>query len=683
MTVHTRASDVLPGQSDEFPGPPGSDRAWEMVSLAESSGNPIGAFFLDAFSDDGNRAVYGIAGGTPLASTGSFLSPYFAERTEAGWQTRPILPPRDQLVGQTWDPYVYAAKDLSTMVTALRGADSGVLESQLWRFTPGAGPALLHHQSGTLSTFPLGISADGTRAIGNLNGAFDPAYPAAGGVNVYELRAGTPRLLSLLPGEVVGPCGGSGPQGGPAASDSNWVSADGSLVYFHADPTAPCVSNSDGLRQLYLRDLLAGETRLISGPPLSGPDCGGALVKATPGAAFFATKTRLDPDDKEPPNCDGEGNNDLYRYEVATGALQCLTCIAPGFAAEVSGDDASDIAVAEDGSRVYFTSGKRLTPGAPPAGQGGVYRVNVASGNLAYVAPRGNIGSAQNDVALSADGATLVFASDEPSLNPLGGVSDNDGTTQYYRYSDTDRSLVCVSCPLDGSPPLEELSGLLHKVTGGGFHNNRALSADGSTLAFVTTTPLHGADQNTPAAGDLFPGTDVYEWRDGRHVLVTDGLTRWLVAPIVEGVDADGTDVYFDAAAAYTPDAPDALFRLYTARIGGGFNFPPAGLPPCDLNSGACEGPASGAHDFSGAGSAAFEGQGDPRDPFPRDCSAASERAAKLARLARALRERARRTADPGRARALRAKVAKLSRQAKNARGDARTCRRANRGAAG
>ena len=40
-TVHTRASNQLPGQSDEFPGPPGSDRAWEQVSIADSSGNPV------------------------------------------------------------------------------------------------------------------------------------------------------------------------------------------------------------------------------------------------------------------------------------------------------------------------------------------------------------------------------------------------------------------------------------------------------------------------------------------------------------------------------------------------------------------------------------------------------------------------------------------------------------------
>jgi hypothetical protein len=659
MSVRTRASDVLPGQSDAFPGPPGSDRAWEMVSIAESSGNPIAVFYADAFSDDGNRAVYGIAGGTPIAPVGSVVSPHFAERTPAGWQTRAVLPPRDQLVGQLWTP-VHGSRDLSTMVMRNRGADLGSENAQTWRITPGASPTLLHQAPGGASE-QFGLSADGSRAAAFLPGG------------LFDVSSGAPQIVSLLPGNLSTPCSMPGPGLGQL-SDSHWISEDGSLVYFQTDPTAPC--NSE---QLYARDLLAGQTRLISGPPLSGPDCGGELVKATPGAAFFTTPSRLDPDDAEPSGCGG-AENDVYRYEVADGSLECVTCVAPGFGVDVDGDDPTDVAVAEDGSRLYFTTGKRLAPGTPPEGQRGIYRVNVASGNLAYVAPRSQIGTALTSVALSADGATLVFASDDSSLNPLGGTSDNDGGTQYYRYSDIDRSLICVSCPLDGSPPLDEFDGeFLHKIVGAGFHNNRGLSADGGTLAFATATPLAGADQNTPGSGgNLIAGTDVYEWRDGRHILVTDGLTRWPFAPIVEGVGPTGTDVFFSAPAAYTPDAPDALIRLYTARIGGGIEFPPPGLPPCDLNAGACEGPPSSALDLPGAGGAVFEGPGDPRDPFPRDCSAAAKGAGALSRAARALRRAAKRAGDPRRAQALRRKAARLSAAAKKRRNAARLCRKAN-----
>ena len=268
MSVRTRATDVLPGQSDTFPGPPGSDRAWEMVSLAESSGNPIGAFYLDAFSDDGNRAVYGIAGGTPLGPSGSFLSPYFAERTASGWQTRALLPPRDQLVGQKWDPYVHAADDLSTMATALRGDDLGFEASQLWRFTPGAGTELLHQQAGAISsTFPLGVSAAAGRVVATLGGALDPAYPGVSATNAYDLGAGPPQLLSLLPGELAGPCAVSG-LSAAQATESNWVSADGSLVYFHASPSAPCAST---LAQLYVRDTDAFPDQTRLRPAALGP----------------------------------------------------------------------------------------------------------------------------------------------------------------------------------------------------------------------------------------------------------------------------------------------------------------------------------------------------------------------------------------------------------------------------
>ena len=52
--------------------------------------------------------------------------------------------------------------------------------------------------------------------------------------------------------------------------------------------------------------------------------------------------------------------------------------------------------------------------------------------------------------AITPDGSVFVFRSADPSLNSLNGPQ-NGGTPQYYRYDDNDRSLVCVSCPADGS----------------------------------------------------------------------------------------------------------------------------------------------------------------------------------------------------------------------------------------
>jgi hypothetical protein len=623
MTAHTRASDELLGQSDEFPGPPGSDRAWEQISLGDSSGNPVAIFFTYGFSDNGNRAIYGVAGGTPISVTGSFISPYLSERTPSGWQPIPILPPRDQLAGQIWGASLTASADLSSILALNKGADLGVEEQETWHLGPGAVPVLVHRADETEPAST--VSADGSRQLAVFSGgSLDPAYPAAAAkVNVYDVSSGSPHLVSLLPGELVGPCGTT--QGFSLIhQDSNWLSADGSLAYFGADPAAPCQAEQG--TQLYLRDIPAAQTKLISGPPLSGPDCAGSLIKAVPGAVFFATAGRLDPADLQPPSCGGAAFNDVYRYQLSDGSLRCVTCLVPGFEASVEGVDSATIGVAEDGSRVYFTTSKRLLPGALPEGQAAIYRVEVASGELAYVAPSpaGGVGTASSHAAFSADGSVLVFSSDSTALNPLGGTADNGGGTQYYRYDDRDRSLICASCPQDGSAPAAEVEGVVQAVNQSN-NNNYALSDDGGTFAFATPVSLVGADQNTPGP-DHSPetGNDVYEWRDGRQVLVTDGLTNWsenangsVSSPQVKGVSPSGRDVYFLATAAYTADAPDALLRLYDARIGGGFHFPTP-PPPCPLE--VCQGTPKGAPEEQEPASRNFSGPGNLRKTTARPC---------------------------------------------------------------
>jgi hypothetical protein len=625
MTVHTRASDVLPNQSDTFPGPPGSDRAWEQVSIPDSSGNPVG--FGEAFSDDGNRAAYGIFGGTPISSTGSILSLYYSERTPSGWQTQLITPSRDQIAGQFWYG-VNGPHDLSTMITLNQGSDSGTDEKEIWRLTPGSSPTLLFQRAPAthFAAENVGISADGTRVLAFLKeGTLDPAYPtAAAKVNIYDISSTTPQLISLLPGNVVSPCDS---QASVALQfpGTHWVSDDGSLAYFESRPEPPC-SGGASSPSLYLRELNADQTKLISGPPLSGPDCGGSLIKATPDAAFFATASRLDPTDTQPAGCGS--SNDVYRYDLGDGSLKCVTCVIAGFDANVVGTGPVQIAVSDDGSRVYFTTQKRLLPGAPPNGQRGIYRVDVSSGDLTYVAPilDGEVGTAQVGAEISSDGSALAFSSDLAALNPLGGLSDNGGGIQYYRYDDTDRSLVCATCPQDGSAPVGQLPSELHiqKLNPGA--NRGALSGNGEILAFGTPTPLLGADQNTPGPGHSpSSGIDVYEWRDGRLLLITDGLTNWteepaskiVRRPVLEGITPSGNDIYFTATAAYTPDAPDALTRLYDARIGGGISFPKP-PPPCPLE--VCQGVPKGAPEEQEPASRNFSGPGNVPATTARPC---------------------------------------------------------------
>ena len=327
---------------------------------------------------------------------------------------------------------------------------------------------------------------------------------------------------------------------------------------------------------------------------------------------------------------------DVYRYDIASHDFACLTCIVPGGApANVSVQGGSQpeggirsIAIAPDGPRLYFTTSSQLLPGAAPAGTKAIYRVNTETGSLAYVAPLNTSEQVGENpfegTAISPDGRYLEFRSAATGLDQLTD-SDNAGSAQFYLYDDGDpaagegRSLACASCPSDGSPPRGPVAeGIIFEVEPA---PNMTSIADDGDLAFVAPSALVSADHNTAAPGqNPETGADVYEWRDGRALLVSDGQRSWPGSesgPKVATISPSGRDLFFTEAARLTPDATEAYARLYDARIGGGIDFPPAGLPPCDLAAGACEGPGSSSPDQPGAGSAVFQGPGNPK-PKPR-----------------------------------------------------------------
>jgi hypothetical protein len=603
MMVTTRPVEA-PLSHGHFPGPPGSDRAWELVSAPEAGGNSTDEPF--AISDDGSHAVYGIAGGTPFSDTGGF-NQFYAERSANGWKTRKIFPSRDELSGPNWQG-PSGPSDLLSFV----GLNTNAVGNSfaLYRMSAdGPSEKLYEVASESQYGFFFAMSDDGSRALMATKESPDPGHPTPlGRNNMYDVTTGSPHLVSLLPGNVVSACGFSQsgtpgpyvmPQGG-AARTSHWLSADGNLVFF-----------GDGCdRQLYVRDLDAAETKRLSPPSASGPICGAGFIKSTPEAAFFWSKSRLVSEDTAPTNCEAEADGDVYRYGLDDGSLECVTCVIAGEAADVlvgSSFAMDRIAVADDGSRVYFRAAGRLLPGTSAEG---IYRLDVASGDLAYVSTIKDFAADSLGIgsAMTPDGSVMLFSSSDPALNPLGGGPGNAGTKQLYRYDDRDRSLVCVSCPTDGTAP----KGNASDPGGGSISANAVLiSRDGSIVAFNTPTPLVGADQNTAGVGQTtFAGTDAYEWRGGKHLLLSDGLTNWAgenSTPRVKAMSPSGSDILFTAATQYTADADDDFRRLYDARVGGGFDFP---TPPSPCPLEVCQGTPKGAPEEAAPGTRAFSGPG-------------------------------------------------------------------------
>jgi hypothetical protein len=586
MTVTTLSSDA-PLSHGRLAGPAGSDRAWEEVNVPDTGGNPVGMLGNSSyglfFSEDGNRSVYPLRGGTPTTDTGSAFSVFFAERTPQSWQDKDVRPPRSELVGGNWSPESnVATPDLSVVASANTNLGNG--NAAIWRMAPDAPPAKLFESTHGENEFlgRLGLSANGTRVVATAKGTVDPNSPS-GAPEIYDISSGSPHLASTEPNGQ--PCGSLIAEKQPAAP-TRWVTDDGKHLLFS------CNSG------LFVHDFDTGQSRSLSGCA-EGAAFGAGLIKTTPEAAFFISENALSPDDTGGSPC---GNGDIYRFDFSSEKFDCLTC---QFAkpAEITGggsDAATSAAISSDGSRVYFISSTKLIPGA--AAGGGIYRLDVASGNLAYV---GSAAGGGTTIQTNRDGSVLVFYSSAPSMNAVGGQQNGD-TTQAYRYDDRDHSLVCMSCPNDGSVPAFQVEiPFINELP--------VMSTDGETVTFATSTPLSPLDQNT-ATAEQTPkvGTDVYEWRDGRLLLVTDGLSEWATAgngealpPVPATVSPSGRDVFFMATAQYTPDALDGYRRLYDARLGGGFEFPPP-PKPCPLE--VCQGTPKGAPEEQAPGTGTFEG---------------------------------------------------------------------------
>jgi hypothetical protein len=578
QTVTTRSSDA-PLTHGDFPGPPGSDRAWEQVNVPDTDGNQASALSI---ADSGERVLYNVDGGSPgSANGGSGLGDsniQLAERTSSGWTDKSLLPSRAQAPGNLWGYGLWGSTEL-TELYGVNDDQAGTGTADIWRLKPGADDQRLYsmsfeHYSKTTSWFTA--SDDGSQMIAVLTGTSDPAYPLPEHQEeLYALSSGTPKLISLLPGNTVPPCGvyaeGSGSHISPVV---HWITPDGSHVFFFADPGSNCGGNPS----LYDRDLRNSTTKLIAS--------NARFIRYAGGSAFFVTNESL-------VSGDPAESFDIYRYQVNDGSLHCVTCAIPGGPdahADYSQSKPGEIVVSDDGSRIYFIASKRLLAGA---GFGGVYRLDVASGDLAYVAQVGGSISyteitsvSASGAAISPDGSVFVFRSAVPAVNAIDG-QQNGYTYQFYRYDDNDRSLDCVSCPSDGSLPRADAE--LSTGPGGEYYlgaNGSALDRNGDYI-FSTPTPLVSADQNTAPAGQATNrGEDIYEWRDGRLLLITDGKAE-SSAPGFAGMSPSGRDVFFAQAAELTPDAIDTSRHLYDARIGGGFDFP-SPPPPCSLE--ACQG---------------------------------------------------------------------------------------------
>jgi hypothetical protein len=423
--------------------------------------------------------------------------------------------------------------------------------------------------------------------------------PAGNFEKLFDWHDGTVDLIS------------KNPSGAAFTTSSNLaykgVSADGSRIFFHNPSSADCRPVCKSVQpKLYLRDGGAATYEVSQSECTSA--CGPAgyelFQKATPDGsrAWFISREKLTDDDTLSAGLDLY----LYTHSANPGADENLTLIsrdlepADGTRAMVE----RLLSASADGNTAFFVARGQVIPGGSTAPGYKIYRWRWNSGSPSvdhlFSLPIIN----DNDpvkqelgffdypfselTTLTPDGKYLLLRL-KAALDP---VQDHDADFDIYRWSE-EEGFVCISCQVPGVPSNSDA-----QISDGG----RTMTEDGQRIFFITEDSLVGADTN----GEV---QDVYEWHDGALSLVSSGFGKG--RSYLVGTTGSGRDVFFITYDKLVGWDGDAYNDIYDARIGGGFPEPPVTGAPCEGE--ACRTASTIPPLSAGAGTAAFEGPGNPR----------------------------------------------------------------------
>ena len=234
---------------------------------------------------------------------------------------------------------------------------------------------------------------------------------------VRDFVAGTTTLVSV---NATGTASGNG------VSVSPWIDETCTLVAFHSLATdLSDDTDSDTLADVYLRDLVAGTTRLVSqnaaGTDSANATAGGLTM--TPDGAHLLFQSQAD--NLVTGISDTNGTTDLFFYDVAADSLEVVS-VVPGGAA--TGDSFSFGGVpSADGACVAFRSNATDLTAEPTNGVAQIYLRDLVADatEMVSIATSGTAGGdAQSISARIGEGCRYVtfdsFATDLTGANTFG-----------------------------------------------------------------------------------------------------------------------------------------------------------------------------------------------------------------------------------------------------------------------
>jgi hypothetical protein len=409
------------------------------------------------------------------------------------------------------------------------------------------------------------ISADG-RYIAFQSHATNLVSPAISNSQIFlrDRQAGTTTLVSAGPGGAYGDADCFDPS----------ISGDGRYIGFES-PATNLVSPASSGNQVFVRDVQAGATRLVSVGPggvQGNDDSFNASVSADGSyTAFQSLATNL----VSPPTTFYQ----IFVRDIQTGTTT-LVSAAPGGA---QGDNFSaNPSISPDGRYVSFESFSTNLVSPPTSNsysQIFVHDRQTGANWLASKGPGGSEGNANSNYSsISADGRYVTFFSDATNL-----VSPATSGTQVFVYDRQSDAVTLVSVNTSGAE-------------GNNLSNFPSISADGRYVTFqsrasdlvnpptssvqvflrdqqagattLVSSNASGAQGNNYSA---FPSISA----NGHYISFVSGATN-LVSPPSSG------DQVFVEGGPYVPPPPPAF--TITATAGANGSISPSGV--VTVNSG-------------------------------------------------------------------------------------------------
>lgn len=241
------------------------------------------------------------------------------------------------------------------------------------------------------------ISADGSKVAFSTDDPIAPGLPVGKTqVFVRDLTTNTTTLASAA-GGVPADEGATSPE----------ISADGRFVVFESKASTFGVPGGDD--HVYRRDLVTGEVALVSRKdgPAGAPLANGtsAMPSADGSRVAFATS-----DDTADPG-DTDTDYSIYVRDLAAGTTRLVSRNAGGTAND---EPAYDAQISDDGTLVAFTTASKNLDPADADGQADLYLANLTTGTLALGAPPAGAMHGVSAFALSGDGRRVAWTTFEP-----------------------------------------------------------------------------------------------------------------------------------------------------------------------------------------------------------------------------------------------------------------------------